>query len=256
MTQKGIERFLSVLYISSVITSMTSMICIATLWQYWTLILDVCISIDCGCILYSTNTFGTFAGGNGNLCKFAVYGLVPTALLNLCLAGYHGYRSYIKELNIPVRTYDDNSRDFGISDPSTARISSRQRQISYYKWMPFVFFAILLSCLSLSHAIIITDGFYKTCDHYRSMLIRILGSTGREAEVIHSRLSCGAIFDFMDYLEPNDTHWDRTKAPDSGIVLLLAIACTWYNFISWLIAFMLYYIMARSKFCFLEIPID
>lgn len=109
--ERGFERFLSVLYISSVVTSITSMICIATIWQYWTLILDVCISIDCGCILYSINTFGTFTGGNGKLCKFGVYGLVPTALLDLCLAGYHGYRSYVKEdLNLPIRTYNDNSR--------------------------------------------------------------------------------------------------------------------------------------------------
>ncbi|XP_068973155.1 uncharacterized protein [Bombus flavifrons] len=253
MMQKGIERFLSALYISSVVTSMTSMICIATVWQYWTLILDVCVSIDCGCVLYSKNAFGILAGGSGKICKFGVYGLVPTILLDLCLAGYHGYRSCKKtELNVPVRTYnnDDDSREFGMSEPSRAEINPRQRLTPYQRWMPFVCLAILLSCLSLSHAILVTDGFHKSCEHYRIMLIRALGSTGREAQAIHNRLSCGAIFDFMDYLQPNDTTWARSKPPDTGVVLLLAIASTWYNFISWMIAFMLYYIMARKKLCF------
>ncbi|XP_071865709.1 uncharacterized protein [Bombus fervidus] len=251
MFEKKIERFLSFLYISSVITSFISMICMAVLWHYWTFILDVCISIDCGCILYSKNTFSTFVGGKGSLCKFAVFGLVPTAILDLCLAGYHGYRGYIKkDSNAPVRTNNDNSREFEINEPSTVDTRRRQRLTPYQKWMPFVFLAILLSCLSLSHAIIVTDGFYQTCDHYRVMLIQNLGSTGREAEVIHQRLSCGAIFDFMDYLQPNDSTWNRAKPPDSGVVLRLAIVFTWYNFISWTLAFMLYYIMARSKLCF------
>lgn len=110
MMQKGVEQFLSVLYISSVVTSVTSMICLATVWQYWTLILDVCISIDCGCILYCKNAFGLIAGGAGKICKFGVYGLVPTILLDLCLAGYHGYRSCTKtELNVPIRTYNDDN---------------------------------------------------------------------------------------------------------------------------------------------------
>ena len=151
--------------------------------------------------------------------------MVPTAVLNLCLAGYHGYRGYLrKESN--VRTNNDNSRVFEIREPSTVEERPRQRVTAYQKWMPFVFLAILLACLSLSHAIIVTDGYFQTCDHYRVMLIQILGSTGREAEVIHRRLSCGAIFDFMDYLQPNDSAWNRAKPPDSGVMLRLAIAFT------------------------------
>lgn len=68
-------------------------------------------------------------------------------------------------------------------------------------------------------------------------------------QVIHDRLSCGAIFDFLDYIQPDDTTWARTKPPDTGVILLLAIASTWYNFISWMIAFLIYYIMARRKLC-------
>lgn len=110
MIQKRIERFLSVLYASSIITSTTSMICIATVWKYWALILDVCFSVDCSCILYSKNAFGIFGGGTGKICKFGVYGLVPTVLLDLCLAGYHGYRSCTKKkLNLPVRTHNDDN---------------------------------------------------------------------------------------------------------------------------------------------------
>lgn len=179
-------------------------------------------------------------------------------------------------------------REFGMREPSRAEDNRRHILTPYQRWMPFVCLAILLSCLSLSHAILLTDGFHKSCEYYRIEVIQVLGSTGREAQVcldntlawkslsssffhfrifdpsllhnyfifsfflqvIRNRLSCGAIFDFIDYLQPSNTTWERAKPPDTGVVLQLAIATTWYNFISWMIAFMLYYIMARRKLCF------
>lgn len=111
MKEERAERILSVLYISCAILSVTSLICLVTVWQYWALILDVCISIDCGCILYGVNTFSTFMGGDVKLCHFGIYGLIPAILIGLCLGGYHGYRSCInRSLDTPVRIYNDVSR--------------------------------------------------------------------------------------------------------------------------------------------------
>lgn len=111
MNGKRAEQILSVLYISCAILSVTSLTCLVTAWQYWAWTLDVCISVDCGCILYSINTFSIFMGGDIKFCHFGAYGLIPAILIGLCLGGYHGYRVCIsKNLDTPVRIYDDISR--------------------------------------------------------------------------------------------------------------------------------------------------
>lgn len=111
MKEEQAEQILSVLYISCAILSVTSLICLVTIWQYWTYTLDVCDSIDCGCILYSINTFTNFMGGDEKFCYFGIYGLIPTIVIGLCLGGYHGYRSCInRNLDAPVQIYNDVNR--------------------------------------------------------------------------------------------------------------------------------------------------
>lgn len=255
MKEQRAERILSVLYISCAILSVTSLICLVTVWQYWAWILNVCISIDCGCILYGINTFSTFMGGDVKLCHFGVYGLIPAILVGLCLGGYHGYRSCInRSLDIPVRICEDISRNLNGNESSittTTVVIRPKRRTPCKQWMPAVFITILLCCLSLAHAVVTTDGYYKTCEQYRKRLIQVLGSTGREVEVVHNRLSCGAIFDFMDYLQTDITNWNRVKKIeiDTGFALQLAIISTWFNFFAWTFAFFLNVIMARKKFC-------
>lgn len=111
MKEKRAEWMLGVLYVSSAILSLTSLISLLTVWRYWAWTLDVCISIDCGCILYGINTFRTFMGGDAKLCHFGVYGLIPAILISLFLGGYHGYRCCInKNLEEPVQVYNDITR--------------------------------------------------------------------------------------------------------------------------------------------------
>ncbi|XP_076766840.1 uncharacterized protein LOC143433376 [Xylocopa sonorina] len=251
MNEEQVERILSVLYISSVILSVTSLICLATVWQYWAWALDVCISIDCGCILYGINNFRTFMGGDAKLCHFGAYGLVPAILIGLCLGGYHGYRCCInRHLDAPVRLYNNINRNLNADEPVETAVAVRpKRRTRYKQWIPTTFLAVLLSCLSLAHAVVMTDGYYKTCEQYRKRLIQLLNSTGREAEVVHNRLSCGAIFDFMDYLQSDTNNWTQGKEIDTGFALRLAIISTWFNFLAWIFAFLLNTIMARKQFC-------
>ncbi|XP_029042968.1 uncharacterized protein LOC114876082 [Osmia bicornis bicornis] len=252
MKERQAECVLSVLYTSSAIFSVTGLICLATIWQYWAWILNVCISIDCGCILYGINTFRTFMGGDAKLCHFGVYGLIPTLLIGLCLGGYHGYRCCIdKSIEEPVQMYDDAARNLNKSEATV--VVRVKRRTPYEQWIPAVFLAVLLCCLSLVHAVLTTDGYYKTCNNYRRRLIQILDSRGREAEVIHNRLSCGAIFDFMDYLQSDvvvdqNTNWERGKETDTGFVLRLTIISTWLNFIAWMFIVLFNIVIARKKF--------
>ncbi|XP_076174888.1 uncharacterized protein LOC143150485 [Ptiloglossa arizonensis] len=243
------ELILGGLYVSSAILSVVSLISLVTVWQHWSWTLNICISIDCGCILYAINTFSTFMGGDVKLCHFSVYGTIPAILIGLCLGGYHGYRCCVnRNLDEPVQMYDDTNRNLN-DTPRRVVVVRAKRRTPYKQWMPAVFLAILLCCLSLAHAVVMTDGYYKTCEQYRRRLIHFLSATGREAEVIHNRLSCGAIFDFMDYLQPDVTDWRHNKQIDTGFALRLAIISTWLNFCVWICAFLLNVIMARKRLC-------
>ncbi|XP_053980470.1 uncharacterized protein LOC128877308 [Hylaeus volcanicus] len=245
------ELTLGALYISSAIFSVTSLISLVTVWQHWTWNLDVCISIDCSCILYGINTFRTFTGGEVKFCHFGVYGLVPAILIGLCLGGYHAYRCCInRNFDGPVRVYDNPRRSLN-DVPRTVVVRPKSRR-PYRQWLAALFLAILMCCLSFAHAVITTGGYYKTCEQYRRRLIELLNSTGREAELIHDRLSCGAIFDFMDYLEPQLADWRRDKLVDTGIALQLAIIFTWLNVCAWILAFLLNFVMARKRICCCE----
>lgn len=72
---------------------------------------------------------------------------------------------------------------------STTVVIRPKNRTPYKQWIPAVFLTILLCCLSLAHAIVMTDGYYKSCEQYKKRLIYLLNS-GREAEV-----------------EPNDIHY-------------------------------------------------
>jgi len=102
MNSKQAEIWLAVLYIGSMISSVTSVISLVTTWQNWVVTLDGCIDVDCGCILYGINTFRTFLGGDEKLCHFVAYALIPIIVISLCLGAYHGYRCCIhKNLDEP-----------------------------------------------------------------------------------------------------------------------------------------------------------
>lgn len=66
-----------------------------------------------------------------------------------------------------------------------------KRRAPFKQWMSSAFCAALIGCLSLAHAVVMTDGFYKTCEQYKRGLIQLLGSRGREAHVgFISNFSC------------------------------------------------------------------
>ncbi|XP_018311202.1 uncharacterized protein [Mycetomoellerius zeteki] len=247
MNSKQAEIWLAVLYIGSMIFSVTSVISLVTTWQNWVVTLDGCIDVDCGCILYGINTFRTFLGGDEKLCHFAAYALTPIIIISLCLGAYHGYRCCIhKNLNEPKQInggqmYNDDRRNH-----NGYVVVHIKKRVTFKRWMPIGFLAALVCCLSLAHAVVITDGYYKTCEQYRRNLIQLLGSRGREILAIHNRLSCGAIFDFMDYVEPDKNNWSRTEM-NTGIALHLAIYTSWFNFVAWMVACSINFIMARKR---------
>jgi hypothetical protein len=126
----------------------------------------------------------------------------------------------------------------------------------------------ILSCgigiLLILNASNLTHGYYKTCGEYRRVLSKDSQITGQMAAVINARLSCGTIFDFMDYLEPvtrpfqrkdylnyNHPHEesDFMRGPfiNTGLSLQAAIGSAWINCVVWIAIFINYVILVKKS---------
>ncbi|XP_011501022.1 PREDICTED: uncharacterized protein LOC105364712 isoform X2 [Ceratosolen solmsi marchali] len=183
------EKILGILYCLSVMSSLISVISLVITWQYWAWTLDVCININCSCILYGINTFSTFMGGGVNLCHFGAFGLIPIILIGLCLAIYHGYHSYISR-NFEERRSLPSIKNYQTRNSLEGRImvDGPTPRGPCKHWMIVAFVNVLICCLSLAHAVVLTDGYYKTCNQYRRNLVRLLGSRGQELQNWISRI--------------------------------------------------------------------
>lgn len=121
-------------------------------------------------------------------------------------------------------------------------------------WTGLVILSCAVGILLIVNAGILTYGYYSTCKEYRQGLSKNHHITGQMAAAINVRLPCGAIFDFMDYLEPttrqfhrkeylnyNRPHeekdYERGPFINTGLSLQIAISSAWINCVVWVVIF-------------------
>lgn len=103
-------------------------------------------------------------------------------------------------------------------------------------WVTMSSLTIIFLIFVLVHFTIFLSGYYKTCREYRKTLENELGLRGSALPVIHVRLSCDGIFDFMDYLHPIPENSHRYGFIDTGLALNIAIFSSLIAIILFLIA--------------------
>jgi hypothetical protein len=121
-------------------------------------------------------------------------------------------------------------------------------------WTGLVLLSCAIGILLIITAGILTYGYYSTCREYRQGLSKDSQINGQMAAAINLRLSCGAVLDFMDYLEPvtrpfqrkeyvnyNRPHEERDpeRGPfiNTGLSLQVAISSAWMNCVVWIVIF-------------------
>lgn len=82
----------------------------------------------------------------------------------------------------------------------TTESELNRNDVSPYYWLPCSLISGILTIYTLVYASIYTSGFESTCKQYREALLKEIQGVGNIVPVIKGRLSCSAIFDFMDYL--------------------------------------------------------
>ncbi|CAB0030787.1 unnamed protein product [Trichogramma brassicae] len=270
-TSKQAEKILYILYSFCAIASIISMVSLIVPWQHWAFTLAVSSpSVEnCECILNGVATFSTFMGGNVRACHFGAYGLLPCIVFSTIMASYHGYRSCISRTLSPPRTVtlqrvyrgsrgqrvtmSKESENFSYVldktnlDDQIFNVAPKQRYL-FGHWMSMSIATLFLCVLSFCHTVVITDGYFKTCSQYRNNLGKLLHSTGEEIKVIRNRLSCGAIFDYMDYIQPDANNWRRGESINTGLALQLSITTSSINFFLLIIICLINFYMKWKKF--------
>lgn len=128
----------------------------------------------------------------------------------------------------------------------TARSDADEHDISPQYWIPASIASGFMVIWSLVHAIMYLDGYLQSCRQYRNELIKYMHATGPVVGAVQGRLSCTAVFDFMDYLHP-DVSFDRRRYDriDTSWCVYLALLASCATFILWSAVFFINVAQAR-----------
>ncbi|XP_026323514.1 uncharacterized protein LOC113232866 isoform X2 [Hyposmocoma kahamanoa] len=208
MNQYQTERRLTWCYAGLALLLALSTICIAIPFNHWKTTLDVCPggyfeNTNCGCIFFGVSTTQYFNGGHNSYCWYAVIAPIPILVYAILLFLFHMYRVCISD----VGKYEDEKSTAMEEIEGESIVVSTRHQVTrhndavIYCWIPTSCFAAIFCIYNIVHAAIITNGFVRTCTQYRGFLAREIHAAGDHVTVIHFRLMCQAIYDFMDYMQ-------------------------------------------------------
>ncbi|XP_065367557.1 uncharacterized protein LOC135960240 [Calliphora vicina] len=230
----GAERALAYFYPLVIVSSVICCITSAVAWTHWRYVLNACPDTNCGCYLHAQSTFHSFQGGPIAYCHYATYGQLLPLLFCVVLGIYHVYRVCMGTAKRKTGTTTIRQRS-GDMVVVTTESELTDNDISPYYWLPTSIIACFMAIYTLIYASIYTDGFEVTCKQYRESLLKEIQGVGNIVPVIKSRLSCSAIFDFMDYLVQSSS-FERRKYGhiNSSICFHLTLIFGWIAVFGWI----------------------
>lgn len=128
----------------------------------------------------------------------------------------------------------------------TSRSEVDDNDVSPQFWIPASIASGFMVLYSLVHAILYIDGAWQSCRQYKNELIKYMHATGPLVAAVQGRLSCAAVFDFMDFLHP-DVSYDRRRYDriNTAWCLILALIATIVTFGLWCAVFFINIAQAR-----------
>ncbi|CAB3378150.1 Hypothetical predicted protein [Cloeon dipterum] len=250
--QQRSERRLIYVYSVGAVFSAIGLVCTAVAFGYWHFTLDECDGdpiVDkrhCGCLLFTQSSTRLLIGGDTRVCHFVEFSTIPGIVIGFSMAAWHWYRVFFV-LNKPPKRYRRrpvNAQE--VNQKGEVIVVQRTSWTSVASWLSAFLLVLLVGALSLTAAVTITVGSVQTCEQYRENLIETLSADGYMAALIKDRLSCQAVFDFMDYLLPIK---ERNSANfiNTGVALQLGIVAIWFSAVAFTAAASLCFIQATRR---------
>jgi len=117
----------------------------------------------------------------------------------------------------------------------TTRSEMTDNDVSPYYWIPASIAACFMFVYTLVHAAMLTDGFLTTCKQYRTEIIKYVRASGNMVKAIQGRISCAAVYDFMDYLH-EDISYERRREDkiNTAATLVIALITSWICVVLWI----------------------
>lgn len=182
-----------------------------------------------------------------NLLRFrATYGPLVSAFLCFLLGSFHMYRICcgVSPRRMETRAVRNQSGELTMI---TAKSEDSMEDISPYYWTPLGILGVVMAVYMLVHASFYTDGYVRTCKQYRQEISKYTQATGRLVEALQGRLSCNAIFDFMDYIHP-DVSFEKRRIDriNTPYALGLPLFATWVCVVGWILVAVIGFRRARA----------
>lgn len=233
MNQNKSEKYLSICYPLLIVFGLVCLITSAIAWNHWKYVLDTCVERNCGCILNGVSTITYFTGGHIAYCHYATFALILSVGASVVFGSYHVWRTC---MTTDVRKASRHSvrQRSGEMIIMTAQSEIDDNEISSKYWTVAAIVSGFMILYTLIHAIIYIDGAWQSCKQYRNELIKYMHATGTLVNAVQGRISCNAVFDFMDYLFA-DVSYDRRRIDriDTAWCLNLAITSSVGTFVLW-----------------------
>ncbi|XP_048481932.1 uncharacterized protein LOC119691291 isoform X1 [Plutella xylostella] len=214
-------------------------ICIGVPYYHWRTALRQCPGFytvkTCGCILYGEVKYRHFGGSYDWVCHYAVFAPLPLIPYAVIMALFHMYRVCTNKVGQYENKNTRNMKEI-ISEKNDGAIHLVQSK-AIHCWVPSTVVACIFAIYNFVHASILTDGYLTTCNQYRGYLATKFDESGDYATAIHFRLTCQAIFDFIDYIEKDPYVEDQSTVDiiHTGLALQSAIITAWLAVALWII---------------------
>lgn len=249
MEQKATESKLTIAYGICVILGAISSITCGIAWGHWKDTLDQCVEKprNCSCILYGRHTPSHFLGGEAGSCIWVTFGPLLYILFALAFTCFHGYRVLFdsgKTTKRTITTRNEAGETVVMQAVHNGSTSILPRGFWIFKSVITAIFTVY----ALVHFSIFVDGYLSTCRQYRITLERYLGVHGTLIPVIHNRLSCSSVFDFMDYIQPDTGNAYRDGFINTAASLLIGIISAWVAWMVFLFSAILNIMQSRQKY--------
>lgn len=259
------EKLLAISYPLLIACGFICCVTSATAWNHWKYVLDTCVNeINCGCILNGISTITYFTGGHVAYCHVATFALLFPMLAAFILGSYHVWRvcmssnhsrthtmrqRYYCEMRAQLLGQKKNPFSYRSGDiiVMTSRAEVSDNGISPNYWVPAAIISIVMFIFTLIYASLYLNGFLQSCRQYRNELIKYMRATGPMVAAVQGRISCPAVFDFMDYLHP-DVSFDRRRLDriNTPMCLVLSLIGAWVSVGLWLVVSIINVVQARG----------
>ncbi|XKL66571.1 hypothetical protein PGB90_009991 [Kerria lacca] len=223
------EKQIVVLSGISGVLHLAACILLAIVWTYWSDTLNSCPETNCSCIFYGHLRGTSFIGGSPIWCSIITYYTLIAAIVSIGIAVYFFARIRNKPKDFPNRAID--------SDGNIPRSRNRHNFSVSLK-----VFCGIFALLTFIYACILIEGYFTTCKEYKTLVARYLKASGDLSDLVTDRLSCGTVYDFLDYLHPDaitrypylpQYYHHRTFRINSGSIILISVVFSWLNVIIW-----------------------